>query len=303
MQAGIISACAEQTELASSARMRGRDHLRVCGADFGTARGGGTHRGSSPRVRSRLSALQAGLPALGIISACAEQTLAANSLISAEKDHLRVCGADCALAVVVELPLGSSPRVRSRLLHDDIPTRIGGIISACAEQTVQQATGACSAEDHLRVCGADVTEDVENHVFLGSSPRVRSRPPIETRCRLRLGIISACAEQTSLPPNGRRCGRDHLRVCGADTTDGLPLGTLTGSSPRVRSRQVGVLRFAVDGGIISACAEQTAKLHHIRPRCWDHLRVCGADYGVASKGTTSMGSSPRVRSRQQGDDR
>ena len=48
----IISACAERTSPAPpSARSTG-DHLRVCGADFGTARGGGTHEGSSPRVRS-----------------------------------------------------------------------------------------------------------------------------------------------------------------------------------------------------------------------------------------------------------
>ena len=50
-----------------------------------------------------------------------------------------------------------------------------------------------------------------------------------------------------------------------------------GSSPRVRSRQLAVECGAVDNGIISACAEQTAPYRPSRKFPRDHLRVCGAD--------------------------
>ena len=71
-----------------------------------------------------------------------------------------------------------------------------GIISACAEQTVQATEPLRLDWDHLRVCGAD--DDAGTRVFhaLGSSPRVRSRQLRSAVTYTPRGIISACAEQT-----------------------------------------------------------------------------------------------------------
>ena len=90
----IISACAEQTHSTAQRLHVGRDHLRVCGADYLRALGHWLAQGSSPRVRSRPWCAPIRPPRYGIISACAEQTGAQAATAKCAKDHLRVCGAD-----------------------------------------------------------------------------------------------------------------------------------------------------------------------------------------------------------------
>ena len=111
-----------------------------------------------------------------------------------------------------------------------------GITSACAEQTLEIHADKWPAEDHLRVCGAD--EGCERvGVFLeGSPPRVRSRPRQFAGGRGRLGITSACAEQTAISRSACWAAWDHLRVCGADLRLLESMVFVTGSPPRVRSR-------------------------------------------------------------------
>ena len=70
----------------------------------------------------------------------------------------------------------------------------------------------------------------------GSSPRVRSRHPGFEHRHPRSGIISACAEQTDASGEPVDPPTDHLRVCGADTTQLGSIENPEGSSPRVRSR-------------------------------------------------------------------
>ena len=71
--------------------------------------------------------------------------------------------------------------------------------------------------------------------------------------------------------------RDHLRVCGADyDPDTITVEDL-GSPPRVRSRLVEELLAGLQGGITSACAEQTTAEQGKTLLDGDHLRVCGAD--------------------------
>ena len=72
--AGIISACAEQTDLTSGEQNSTRDHLRVCGADDIMICFHCSDLGSSPRVRSRHHRPDPQTAPRRIISACAEQT-------------------------------------------------------------------------------------------------------------------------------------------------------------------------------------------------------------------------------------
>ena len=74
---------------------------------------------------------------------------------------------------------------------------------------------------------------------------------------------------------------------------------LRGSSPRVRSRPYEPPHQRDEGGIISACAEQTAWRKPSASCRRDHLRVCGADSPTAIMKPFASGSSPRVRSRQR----
>ena len=90
---------------------------------------------------------------------------------------------------------------------------------------------------------------------------------------------------------------DHLRVCGADYMLRYGYFIQRGSSPRVRSRHALYRHGMRSIGIISACAEQTWACPVSSPPCWDHLRVCGADFRAGNGRLRSLGSSPRVRSR------
>ena len=132
---GIISACAEQTPRPECSNLATGDHLRVCGADKPARCCRARAWGSSPRVRSRLRTGRFSGTLPRIISACAEQTHWRMWLMSLFWDHLRVCGADTMPSIPAGTALGSSPRVRSRLLDEGAFGLFGGIISACAEQT------------------------------------------------------------------------------------------------------------------------------------------------------------------------
>ena len=113
----------------SSPRVRGRRpdhqddlplvwaHPRVCGADCpGRERLDG-HLGSSPRVRGRRATAGEKQHAQGLIPACAGQTRHYAPTPPASRAHPRVCGADTFRSVHGCAVVGSSPRVRGRLLR------------------------------------------------------------------------------------------------------------------------------------------------------------------------------------------
>ena len=153
------------------------------------------------------------------------------------------------------------------------------------------------SRDHLRVCGADSFARRRSISRLGSPPRVRSRRAAHGNQVAWQGITSACAEQTLWKTTPDLTGWDHLRVCGADGAAQYALEHHGGSPPRVRSRRQQLMHGVGDAGITSACAEQTRPRRTTRCPTWDHLRVCGADYGVNARSIAVSGSPPRVRSR------
>ena len=173
-----------------------------------------------------------------------------------------MCGADASRTTVLKFVLGSSPRVRSRRFKPQPSDAIGGIISACAEQTVPRCQRTTCPWDHLRVCGADQQLSTVKWRITGSSPRVRSRRSYESSSRPFQRIISACAEQTGVFSSLSASDWDHLRVCGADESLTQEQKSWLGSSPRVRSRRSTACARSYRTGIISACAEQT-----YRPLC------------------------------------
>ncbi len=208
-----------------------------------------------------------------------------------------MCGADTWEMRTCPSLEGSSPRVRSRQRLERQHRWQRGIISACAEQTWSSISSRWRTWDHLRVCGADVLLGCVRMEPKGSSPRVRSRPRMIAGEVGELGIISACAEQTTSDATRRRSRPDHLRVCGADAIPKHHQRLREGSSPRVRSRPQRAYCLRPGSGIISACAEQTLRSALPRGWPWDHLRVCGADMNRLDYIAQDVGSSPRVRSR------
>ena len=233
----------------------------MCGADTAYRYRVRVLRGSPPRVRSRRVEWPVGLPAMGITSACAEQTYPRPAPQIIRRDHLRVCGADIVAMPANGLLMGSPPRVRSRHRHGGRYAGGRGITSACAEQTTARAWACSPGRDHLRVCGADILLHPYEPHTVGSPPRVRSRLENRIEVTHASGITSACAEQTGRRDRFGYPSGDHLRVCGADLDETGRDRTAEGSPPRVRSRLPSGALDARHGGITSACAEQTMRWH------------------------------------------
>ena len=218
---GLIPACAGQTDPGVRVKIVPGAHPRVSGADVQKLAGNRGFLGSSPRVRGRPRFCVPAPVSVGLIPACAGQTLYGYALGGGYRAHPRVCGADPGEDTTVPSGAGSSPRVRGRrfqLLQQQVDRRL---IPACAGQTARTSARRTAPRAHPRVCGADnITAKGMNN---GS------------------GLIPACAGQTS--------------------TDWSSGTTRLGSSPRVRGRQDLVAGQIKSTGLIPACAGQTGQTH------------------------------------------
>ena len=91
---GLIPACAGQTSVPLSGTDPHRAHPRVCGADVCADGLCGCNEGSSPRVRGRLLRPRCPMLPIGLIPACAGQTVNGELHCLTGWAHPRVCGAD-----------------------------------------------------------------------------------------------------------------------------------------------------------------------------------------------------------------
>ena len=172
--AGIIPACAGNTIRRISQACFRRDHPRVCGEhdllNYVDAR----RLGSSPRVRGTLVEGVPSVLNIGIIPACAGNTVDSAWSAGACGDHPRVCGEHfyemnrkdqypriipaCAGNTdagdyLTTGQSGSSPRVRGTRALGHETGRFAGIIPACAGNTCRRMTSLPRRRDHPRVCG------------------------------------------------------------------------------------------------------------------------------------------------------
>ena len=145
------------------------------------------------------------------------------------------------------------------------------------------------------MCGEQETLPFLVATMRGSSPRVRGTADTSGNVQVAVGIIPACAGNSSLSRSRLASSRDHPRVCGEQTFLIDFLRYITGSSPRVRgtgARQVHLYRRE---GIIPACAGNRIKPRLIKCCHWDHPRVCGEQALDKPRRLRELGSSPRVR--------
>ena len=137
MSPGIIPAYAGNTPEHRQQRSSRRDHPRVCGEHFTTAKEWRPFAGSSPRMRGTPQPLSHLATLLGIIPAYAGNTVSRLRLNLRFRDHPRVCGEH--EAVVIEFPhlTGSSPRMRGTPRHRSRALHGSGIIPAYAGNTLK----------------------------------------------------------------------------------------------------------------------------------------------------------------------
>ena len=214
---GIIPAYAGNTCLPLAVPTPKRDHPRVCGEHFGTARGGGTHRGSSPRMRGTRAVCCDGDDRIGIIPAYAGNTRKAHPKPQTGRDHPRVCGEHARQRHGRACKTGSSPRMRGTRMWKSARTVRAGIIPAYAGNTRPCRPYPTWFWDHPRVCGEHADLREHDHIGRGSSPRMRGTREFD---RLRdgcVGIIPAYAGNTLWTSVTPTLIEDHPRVCGEHT--------------------------------------------------------------------------------------
>ena len=90
--AGIIPACAGNTDAGLFRRIPDRDHPRMCGEHWPVHVTAIIHPGSSPHVRGTLAGCLTGLPFPGIIPACAGNTLFQACPCDVAGDYPHMCG-------------------------------------------------------------------------------------------------------------------------------------------------------------------------------------------------------------------
>ena len=192
--AGIIPACAGNTNQRFELLNLDKDHPRVCGEHPHKAIADSGFPGSSPRVRGTPAALLGSDQHRGIIPACAGNTEYRDHRQSRRRDHPRVCGEHRRLAAARRSTRGSSPRVRGTRRVHSRPHGADGIIPACAGNTSSPSRVIYQPGDHPRVCG--------EHSRGGGCGKVAFL------------IIPACAGNTPHACGDDPMNEDHPRVCG-----------------------------------------------------------------------------------------
>ena len=192
----LIPACAGKTVTVIVRSAARQAHPRVCGENLAGVAGRAASAGSSPRVRGKRPHPGHQPGRGGLIPACAGKTSSPPSPPSWPPAHPRVCGENELCMWRRDRLIGSSPRVRGKLLALPALGAAGGLIPACAGKTGSPPAPALSLTAHPRVCGENLIDNANPLMQLGSSPRVRGKPRGRLVVLLHVRLIPACAGKT-----------------------------------------------------------------------------------------------------------
>ena len=195
--------------------------------------------------------------------------------------------------------MGSSPRVRGKLLNYLMGAFLARLIPACAGKTDRPRAPGAPGRAHPRVCGENLRLYALGALAGGSSPRVRGKRTDSERLETLTGLIPACAGKTPQPSQAIPWARAHPRVCGENTVI-FPCSSIAlGSSPRVRGKPYAPRERNSNGGLIPACAGKTLVMVWYCVGNWAHPRVCGENNHSSQHRRHATGSSPRVRGKRE----
>ena len=150
-------------------------HPRACGENCVCPARPASGRGSSPRVRGKHQRSDAGSRIPGLIPARAGKTTMPGRPRSASTAHPRACGENMTTTLLLQLLLGSSPRVRGKPTRPRIWCSEERLIPARAGKTKPAPVNSSSTGAHPRACGENLDADKEAVRQFGSSPRVRGK--------------------------------------------------------------------------------------------------------------------------------
>ena len=294
----LIPACAGKTSPSAGHTSCRSAHPRVCGENCARRRALTCSRGSSPRVRGKLSLLVFDDGMTGLIPACAGKTSSPASARALRRAHPRVCGENLGFTFEDSVALGSSPRVRGKRAVGVLDGDVDRLIPACAGKTRRPGGRRSGVSAHPRVCGENNSGAGSGRRGRGSSPRVRGKRSRRRSSGPAVGLIPACAGKTDRQfPLFVQCWA-HPRVCGENRARLARAPAQVGSSPRVRGKRTHTDEDSTLVGLIPACAGKTATLWRPWPPSTAHPRVCGENFVPWVFVSMLWGSSPRVRGKQ-----
>ena len=135
---------------------------------------------------------------------------------------------------------------------------------------------------------------------VGSPPRVRGKVIVDLVLTKGHRITPACVGKSHPRSRSARFFRDHPRVCGEKHHVQESKVALLGSPPRMRGKAVEMKLAGTVHGITPACAGKRCRSPAFRSMPWDHPRVCGEKLLSLNGSAQSIGSSPHVRGKGQG---
>ena len=165
----------------------------------------GRGRGSSPHARGTRRQATIPVQGVGIIPACAGNTILLVFLVGLGGDHPRMRGEHCLLECGRFRWWGSSPHARGTQSKSNPCSAIPGIIPACAGNTCYRSRWNASVWDHPRMRGEHVRTCCGVPFARGSSPHARGTLTGTDVEAPSVGIIPACAGNTSGITSARRC--------------------------------------------------------------------------------------------------
>ena len=295
----IIPAHAGQTRPKPRTPVSPTDHPRACGANLAHAFGNLFAIGSSPRMRGKRGMQITEELRARIIPAHAGQTARPCTSSADLTDHPRACGANRHVVKRRPQSVGSSPRMRGKLLLCFRVPSLVRIIPAHAGQTPPSGLATSGTPDHPRACGANAKVASSKFGTFGSSPRMRGKPIMGACYPITRRIIPAHAGQTSSLLPLSFLSTDHPRACGANYALDMEIPSGSGSSPRMRGKLSRGHCHSHALRIIPAHAGQTNGHPTRGTHPADHPRACGANQQAAKNHTEFCGSSPRMRGKRK----
>ena len=194
--AGIIPACAGNTDTPKAGHAESGDHPRMRGEHWRDILRTRAVQGSSPHARGTHNGLKLCEFVRGIIPACAGNTSRGMSAEDVRRDHPRMRGEHRCEWCGKDRRQGSSPHARGTLSDIMDAFRQRGIIPACAGNTSAPSAWPDTATDHPRMRGEHRSGIRPDDGAPGSSPHARGTPDGPSLRALGRGIIPACAGNT-----------------------------------------------------------------------------------------------------------
>ena len=194
-------------------------------------------------------------------------------------EHPRVCGENAAKILMAAGEKGTSPRMRGKLHGRPTSPHDVRNIPAYAGKT----------EAILR---PEATR-------AGTSPRMRGKLDLAKLRHSAGRNIPAYAGKTLLAPDRRVAVTEHPRVCGENRRSKLTRMVGSGTSPRMRGKQMGAKPAPAVQRNIPAYAGKTQTMPCTSPQHPEHPRVCGENLDLIAHSLGPAGTSPRMRGKHR----